>query len=434
MPPRASVFEVSNIGLELVPGTPVAATKKLSGTQIKPSIKAETKQSGPTGSRFNTVSALNKEWSEASVDQEVATYVDPAYIFANALGMPTIANLGSGAYSQTYDLSSFFALTPKTWTVEAGSSVRAMQLAYGLMTDIGMTYSRNNGVGVSGKMIGQRITDAVTLTPGTNEVQTLTMTGTPTGGTVTLVFMGETTATIVWNAASSAVLSALEALPNIDVGDITVGGGPWPGSAITVTFRGKFAGQNIGLISLGTNGLSGGTTPSLTVAETTPGVPLSETSVVPISGNEWDLFIDPTSGAIGTTKVVTPLEAGWSLGGLYGPIWAGNTSFPSYQKHVDLMPTSDFSFKVEADAAGMAFRANLQAGSTIYAQLRCTGPLVGGAITYLNQVSLAAKITEPQDYEDADGLYAIGWKGQIMHDATYQKAMSILLRNNLAAL
>lgn len=55
-------------------------------------------------------------------------------------------------------------------------------------------------------------------TPGVFEVQTVTCTG--TGGTFTLTFRQQTTATIAYNALGSAVETALEALTSI--GDVTV--------------------------------------------------------------------------------------------------------------------------------------------------------------------------------------------------------------------
>jgi hypothetical protein len=50
-----------------------------------------------------------------------------------------------------------------------------------------------------------------------NEVQRITITGTPTGGTFTLTFQGNTTAPIAYNASAATVVAALEALPgNVD--------------------------------------------------------------------------------------------------------------------------------------------------------------------------------------------------------------------------
>lgn len=104
----------------------------------------------------------------------------------------------------------------------------------------------------------------------TSEVQTVTITGGPTGGTFTLTFDGETTAAIAYNAAASAVQSALEALSNIEPGDVAVTGGPLPDTAVTVTFGGRYLGDNVPQMTA-SGSLTGGTTPAVAVATTTGG-------------------------------------------------------------------------------------------------------------------------------------------------------------------
>jgi len=106
---------------------------------------------------------------------------------------------------------------------------------------------------------------------GTDEVQTVTITGTPTGGTYTLTFDTQTTAGIAFDATASAVQSALEALSNIDPGDVVCAGGPHPDTAITVTFGGQYDGQDVEQMTADDSSLTGGTTPEVTVTTTTPG-------------------------------------------------------------------------------------------------------------------------------------------------------------------
>ena len=115
------------------------------------------------------------------------------------------------------------------------------------------------------------ITTLTTGTP-TNEVQTLTITGTPTGGNFTITFSGATTAAIAYNAAASAVQTALEALWNISPGDVTAGGGALPGTAVTLTFGGQYAAEDVPLATADGAGLTGGTTPAAAITTTTPGV------------------------------------------------------------------------------------------------------------------------------------------------------------------
>lgn len=126
--------------------------------------------------------------------------------------------------------------------------------------------------------MGTKVSSSVA---GTNEVQTLTMTGTPTGGTFTLRFRGQTTAPIVFGATAAQIDTALEALSTIGAGGVLSAGGPFPAVAITATFNAApYAPSNVPNISLGTNGLTGGTTPTVTVTATTPGVPAIGTHIL----------------------------------------------------------------------------------------------------------------------------------------------------------
>lgn len=103
---------------------------------------------------------------------------------------------------------------------------------------------------------------------GTSEVQTITITGTPTGGSYTLTFSGQTTAAIPYNAVTADVRTALEALSNINVGEVAVGGGPQPGTAITVAFGGQYEHTDVPQMT-STGSFTGGSSPAVAVTTTT---------------------------------------------------------------------------------------------------------------------------------------------------------------------
>lgn len=104
----------------------------------------------------------------------------------------------------------------------------------------------------------------------TSEVQTVTITGSPTGGTFTLTFSGQTTAAIAYNATAAVVQAALEALSNVDPGDVAVAGGPGPGAPWTVTFAGQYRGENVTQMTASSS-LTGGSSPAIAVTTGTGG-------------------------------------------------------------------------------------------------------------------------------------------------------------------
>lgn len=111
--------------------------------------------------------------------------------------------------------------------------------------------------------------------PGTGaaqtETQTLTKTGTPTAGNITLTYDGQTTGNIPWNATSAQVKTALDALSNIDT--VTTAGGPLNTTAITITFTSD-PGENVPQMTVNgafTGGGAAVTTTTLGDVGTPPG-------------------------------------------------------------------------------------------------------------------------------------------------------------------
>lgn len=112
--------------------------------------------------------------------------------------LEALSNIGSGDVSVTGSAGG-------PWTVEFTGSLAATNVAP-------MTASGSS------------------LTGGTPEEQTITLINSPSGGTFTLDFNGEVTGSIAYNADAATVESALEALPGIKPGDVSVtgsAGGPW---------------------------------------------------------------------------------------------------------------------------------------------------------------------------------------------------------------
>ena len=114
----------------------------------------------------------------------------------------------------------------------------------------------------------------VVSTAGTNEVQSLSLSGVPTGGNIVLSHEGNVTTALPHNAAAAAIQTALNALPSIGAGGVAVTGGPWP-AAVAVTFSGprtQKRAHSLPVVAPGGNLLSGGTAPNLVATKTTPGV------------------------------------------------------------------------------------------------------------------------------------------------------------------
>jgi hypothetical protein len=132
----------------------------------------------------------------------------------------------------------------------------------------------------------------------TAEVQTVTITSLPTGGNFQLTYDGETTFALGYNSTAGDVENALEALPNLAPGDVTVSGGPGPGTPYVVTFA----------VSLGdvpqmtaTDDFTGGIDPEVEITTTTPYVPAA-----PAAG-DWMYATGPVVVRLSDVEVLPDL-------------------------------------------------------------------------------------------------------------------------------
>lgn len=106
---------------------------------------------------------------------------------------------------------------------------------------------------------------------GTQEINTLSETGTISGGTYTITLDAQTTAAIPYNATAAQIQAALEALSNIAPGDVIVTGGPVHTAAVVITFTGTLNGTVTGApVTVNVASLTG-STPGINVTRTQTG-------------------------------------------------------------------------------------------------------------------------------------------------------------------
>jgi hypothetical protein len=152
-------------------------------------------------------------------------------------------------------------------------------------------------------------------TNGTNiaDVQTISITGTPTGGSFPLGFGGQVTL-LAYNASASDVQVALRALSTIGSPNVTCTGGPLPGTPVVCTFAGTMTPGFQSLITTSSVALTGGSTPTVSIAHTTPGKPSNTLVLGPNIPYKWGksrnyeacLFtIDVTSAYVSCTPAAS---------------------------------------------------------------------------------------------------------------------------------
>ena len=163
-------------------------------------------------------------------------------------GIEGVYNAAYPATAEGVNLDRTVALTGIARKPALKSSATAY--AYGT---IGTVIPVRSRVSVAGNPAAVFSTDAAaTIAAAIAEVQSLTFSHVPTGGAFVLTFGAEATSSLAFNAAASAIQTALRALPSLT--DVTVSGSFAAG--FTVTFAGADAGVNHPAIGIASNTLS----------------------------------------------------------------------------------------------------------------------------------------------------------------------------------
>lgn len=328
MPDRATVTQAVQIGLEATPGTVVPANKTIRSISFEAGVEGEAEVFRPDGHKWGALAEPGLEWTSARLRGKW-TYTEINYMLESLFQTAAVVADGTNGKKRIYTIADVVADTKKTLTVEQGDAFRAHRFAYGLITELAFEASRR-ALNLSGSMMGQLLTDGVTMT------------------------------------ATPADVALKTVLPK-----------------------------------------------------------------------QVDVFLDDTSAALGTTKLLRVFRCNTRIGNRFGPIWAINSANPSYAADVELPPQGEVNLGLEADAAGMAAGLTpFRSGATKFLRVKALGDTIPGAVpsTYTFQIDAALKIRQPQPFEDFDGVYGIGFVADIVRDDTWTKAIEITTINEIAAL
>lgn len=184
--------------------------------------------------------------------------------------------------------------------LEATKTTIATQLFFGT---IGTPIPAGTIISLEGNPDARFLTDTlVTLIAGVDEVQTLTFSAVPDGGSFKLKYLDQETSALTFAATAANVQTALNGLG--DLSGVTVSGNFTLG--FTITFAGDDGKQNQPLLLVTSNTLVNGITPvTTTVTETVPGVAQGSCSMTAETEGA-------TSAPRGSATVVETLIAGLS--------------------------------------------------------------------------------------------------------------------------
>jgi hypothetical protein len=249
----------------------------------------------------------------------------------------------------------------------------------------------------------------------TSEVQTVAITGAPTGGTFTLTFSSQTTAGIAYNATASAVQAALQALSSIGAGNVTVTGGPGPGTAWVVTFTGTLAAADQPAMTGSATGLTGGSSPTVTITTTTAGGTTTAIDLLPLPTGYEDIGWCTTDGVTyGRSTDVSEIRSFGSSEPTRSDVTKDTITMKATAQETKLLTIGMYTGADTSTLQGAAGTGEVQIAKATrppFRYYRALGIYVdsddSGADIFLGRFMPRARITELAEQKYTDGDQAV---------------------------
>jgi len=418
---RSSIFQGAAIAPEAAYGEFALPDTRLGGAGLSHAINAAVQSFKPKGNKFVTVANLGKEFTNISLEGKLA-YNDLPYLLSSL--MKTVSPTGAtAAKSWAFSKASNSPDSAKSYTAIFGDGQTRQDLVQGMMiSELGFTFNRDDA-NLSGAGFAQAVREGAS-------VLKLSITGIPTGGTFTLTYNTHATAAIAYNAAASAVASALAALADFSTDTVACYGGPLPGADVTIVITGNNAIAASAITA--TASLTGGTTPAVSISAGT----VTDLGDVVVQPTDVSVYLADTAAGLGAASALeNALSVGWKMNDVWGQFWPLKKG-ESFSEVLDKDLTAEVTLKVLADAAGMALLSKMRQGTSQFLRISAISETMIGATStpYSLQIDAALKVKSVSDFSDEDGVYAIEWTFDMVHDATWGKATEVTTVCSLTAL
>ena len=403
---RMTVNQGVFVGIESVAkGTAATTFYRLKSLKCEPKPMQDSKRLDAVGTKLPFGSIVQSEWATWPTDGE-PTFDEMVYPLSTLFGKPKSQVIAGGTLANRHVIT----INPlakddvNTLTIIYGDSVRSHRVRYAQATGMTFDVTRKNSK-FSATGVARMFEDNISLPAASNEVQSLALTGVPTGGTFRLKFAGhETTDITISGLSSSAIATALNALASIGTSGVAVSGsGPY-----TITFSGSaMAGANQPLIELSKNSMTGGTSPSATITETTRGG-WAELPAIPINASSYVVYMANTFAGLSSGQVLGVAHVVPKVSNKAKERWeVGNgTSIAGLNED---NATIEVELEIEASAANMGLLADLRARQRkyfrLYADTSAENVFIEGSTPYAMDLNGPFDIDKFTDLSDMDGVY-----------------------------
>lgn len=158
---------------------------------------------------------------------------------------------------------------------------------------------------------------------------------------------------------------------------------------------------------------------ALATGFTMTGAGVTAPAMVPIVPKNFDVFMDPTFAALGTTKLLKHVSSALTIDSRFAPAWYTNSAVASFSSHVETKPRITFTTMLNADPVAMGLIPVMRIGDRRYLRWTAAGPGVGTAAdTYLFQCDMVGEVSAVSPFSDQGGIYAIDYTWTIVDDGS----------------
>lgn len=158
---------------------------------------------------------------------------------------------------------------------------------------------------------------------------------------------------------------------------------------------------------------------------------------VPVKPTDLSIYLDSTAAGLGTTKLTRALSGAFSLESRFTPLWVVDRAVNSFAATLEGEPELEFSVTQMADAQGMASLNAMRNGETRFLRIEAVGPIIYNGATPIRHsmiIDVAGQVSEPGEFSDEDGVFAMEWTFGGVHDPAWGKALRVEVVTTLAAL
>ncbi len=163
----------------------------------------------------------------------------------------------------------------------------------------------------------------------------------------------------------------------------------------------------------------------------------TQAAQIPVKPRDISVYLDGAHTALGTTKLTRLLSGEFNLSDRYAPLWVVDRALTSFANTIEGEPELEFTLTQMADEQGMANLRAMRDGSTRFMRMEAIGPVIYTGTTTVRHtlfLDVAGQVSEPGEFSDEDGVYAMEWTFGGVHNPAWGRALRAEVITTLAAL